>query len=134
MRARIIDLSELTSRDLRDWRELAERAIEPNPFFEPGFVRPAARWIAGGHVGLLVAEEADGWAACLPVRRGWRWGKLPLRSLAGWRHLYSYLGTPLVSGDRPRRALEALIARADEDRRSAALVIDWLGQGGPVAP
>lgn len=133
MRARITALSELTPRDLRQWRELAERAIEPNPFFEPDFVRPAARWIAGEDIGLLIAEEADGWAACLPVRRGWRWGRLPLRSIAGWRHLYSYLGTPLVSGDRPRRALEALIDCADEDRSSAALVFDWLGQGGPVA-
>ena len=105
MRARIIGLSELSPRDFRDWRELAERAIEPNPFYEPGFVLPAARWIAGDHVGLLIAEDANGWAACLPVRRGWRWGKLPLRSIAGWRHLYSYLGTPLVRGERPLRAL-----------------------------
>jgi hypothetical protein len=132
MRARIIGLSELSPRDFRDWRELAERAIEPNPFYEPGFVLPAARWIAGDHVGLLIAEDANGWAACLPVRRGWRWGKLPLRSIAGWRHLYSYLGTPLVRGERPLRALEALIGRADEDRSSVALVFDWLGQGGPV--
>lgn len=84
MRARIIGLSELSPRDFRDWRELAERAIEPNPFYEPGFVLPAARWIAGDHVGLLIAEDANGWAACLPVRRGWRWGSCRCaRSQAG---------------------------------------------------
>jgi CelD/BcsL family acetyltransferase involved in cellulose biosynthesis len=133
MRTRIVGLSDLTDHDLRDWRELAGRAIEPNPYFEPDFVLPAARSLARpAEVGVLVAEGADGWAACLPVRRAWRWRRLPLRSLTVWRHLYCYLGTPLVSDDRPRSALERLLEQATRDRTTTAFVLDWLGAGGPV--
>mgnify|MGYP001556694269 CR=1 FL=1 len=41
MRARCISLAELTPRDESLWRELALRAVEPNPFLEPDSVLAA---------------------------------------------------------------------------------------------
>jgi CelD/BcsL family acetyltransferase involved in cellulose biosynthesis len=133
VRARFVGLSDLTDRDVSAWRELAARAIEPNPFFEPDFVLPAARSLDGsGGVGILLAESADGWAACLPVRRAWRWRRLPLRSLTAWRHLYCYLGTPLVSDEQPQRAVDALVEWATADPTTVAFALDWMGVDGAV--
>ncbi len=132
MRARFVGLRDLTTRDHRHWLDLAARALEPNPFFEPAFMLPAAKWVGRDRIDLLVAEDDEGWAACLPVRRTWRWRRLPLRSLAGWRHLYAYLGTPLVTENRPALALEALVERALAERGTAAVVFDWIGEDGPV--
>jgi hypothetical protein len=39
---RLLELAALSERDLDAWRELAARALEPNPFAEPDFVLPAA--------------------------------------------------------------------------------------------
>jgi hypothetical protein len=35
MRMSLVGLGEAEGRDLGRWRELAESAVEPNPFFEP---------------------------------------------------------------------------------------------------
>jgi hypothetical protein len=38
MRASLIPLTALQARDVERWRELAEVALEPNPFFEPEYL------------------------------------------------------------------------------------------------
>lgn len=131
--ADLIPLDELEDRDLQAWREIADRAIEPNPFFEPEMVLPAARWLASGEVALLVAKDVNGWAACLPVHRASRWRKLPLRSLVAWRHQYSFLGTPLIDGTRAYRALATVVERAVRDRVASGFALDWVGDDGAVS-
>ena len=45
--------------DVARWRDLAARAADPNPFFEPELLLPAVRHLkGGGEVRLLVAERA----------------------------------------------------------------------------
>ncbi len=124
--------SEVGRGEIAAWRELARRALEPNPFFEPGFLAPAARWLAAERVGLLVAEDGDGWAACLPVRTAPTWRSLPLPLLAGWRHPFSYLGTPLVDAERPHEALGSLVARPVRGRY-LGIVLNWVAVDGPVS-
>ena len=133
MHADLIPLDELEDRDHEAWREIADRAVEPNTFFEPEMVLPAVRWLAGGDVALLVAKDEDGWAACLPVRRASRWRKMPLRSLVVWRHQYSFLGTPLIDGTRAYRALAAVVERAVKDRRASGFALDWVADDGAVS-
>src|SRR6201999_2577625 len=49
------------------WRELGDRAVEPNPFYEPEFLMPAFRRLGLRGAGLRVVRENGDWIACLPV-------------------------------------------------------------------
>lgn len=92
---RSIALNSLTADDERAWEQLASETAEPNPFFEPGFVRIAAEALGVEDVRLLVDEDAGAWRGCMPVRFSRFLGK-PIFA-AGWKHPYSFLGTPLVT-------------------------------------
>ncbi len=123
----LIDLRALSALDLERWRDLAARAVAPNPFFEPEYVLPLARALGQeAAVQLLVVRDGADWHACLPVHLTTRWHRVPLRSLATWRgyYLYSPLGTPLVSSDHPAESLSVLLdamRRLDRRARFAAL-------------
>ncbi len=130
MQVEPIDLRSPSATDLARWRELAARAIEPNPFFEPEYVLPLARGLGQeGDVRLLVARDGDEWRACLPVHSTKDWHRIPMRSLATWRGhvLYGLLGTPLVAPDGAEESLSALLdgmRRAEPRTRFAGL--DWV--------
>jgi CelD/BcsL family acetyltransferase involved in cellulose biosynthesis len=131
----LLPIDELTQPELERWRELAGRALEPNPFFEPQFVLPAAARLDPGEVALLgVAASGGEWLACLPVQLATRWKRLPVTALVGWRHLYCFLGTPLVAPDEPAAALARLLDRALDNRpRPRMVALEWLRADGPVA-
>jgi CelD/BcsL family acetyltransferase involved in cellulose biosynthesis len=104
-----IDLDSLSAAELDAWGRLAARTAEPNPFFEPLFLPAAARALGVEGVELLVAESAGGeWSGALPIVRRRVARAIPL--VEGWRHPYSYLGTPLVDRDRLDEFGSALIA------------------------
>jgi CelD/BcsL family acetyltransferase involved in cellulose biosynthesis len=107
---RLIAVDSLGPDDLRAWGVLAERAVEPNPFFEPTLVVDAVRTLDVGGVGLMVAEDPTGgdWQGAFPVLVSRRLGLLRIAEI--WRHPYSYLGTPLVAA-----GAEAPFARALAD-------------------
>jgi CelD/BcsL family acetyltransferase involved in cellulose biosynthesis len=134
VRAELIPLSEVSDRLISAWTDLAARAAEPNPFFEPYFVLPAARHLGRPGPNLLIAGEEGRLLACMPVIRGLLLRKVPAPHVASWRHLYAPLGTPLVD---PHRAPEALQGVVDILRREArphrVVVLEWIGQEGPVA-
>jgi CelD/BcsL family acetyltransferase involved in cellulose biosynthesis len=134
---RALPLRELSPSDEEAWRDLAARSMEPNPFYEADFLLPASRYLKNGKgVMLLVAEERDAgrFHACLPVHRACLARPLSPPVLTPWRHLYSYLGTPLVS---PERGLEALRCLLTTLRGTAAwprvVVLELFGDDGPVA-
>ena len=123
----------LTQEDLASWQELAGRAAEPNPFFEPAMVLPAWRYVGGsGAVSLLVVREGARWLACLPVRRAARFRKVPGPALLAWVHTHCFLGTPLVDRDDAVGPLRALLAFAGEDPWTGFLALELLGDDGPV--
>jgi CelD/BcsL family acetyltransferase involved in cellulose biosynthesis len=103
---RIVSVQSLSQAEVDSWAELAERACEPNPFFEPSFVLPAADALDGTPPRMLVLERSNEWVGCLAVaeRRflGARVG------LSTWKHPYCYLGTPLVSSDHLEDFADAL--------------------------
>jgi len=132
MRAELIPLNELTDRQLGAWRDLADRAVEGNPFLEPDFVTAAAAGLEQ-EVALLVASDANGWAGCLPIRRNWRWHALPVPCLSQWLHIYCFLGTPLVLAERAPQALAAMIDAVTRERRVGLMALEWISDDGPVA-
>ncbi len=101
-----------------EWDALAERAIEPNIFFESGAVRAALRYLAtpGPFCGVFVYRESDtgrfliAFAPFARAVKGPR-GIIPYYRL--FTHLHSYLATPLVHRDHVDEALDALVSWMD---------------------
>lgn len=104
-----VPIQALTDDDLNAWSELAGRAAEPNPFFEPDFVLAAAESPNAEPPELLVEERDGEWIACTPVRVTRLLGR-PL-ALSTWKHAYSHVGTPLVDDDHVSQFAEALTTR-----------------------
>ncbi len=130
MRTELLPIESIGPRELERWRDLAAAAIEPNPFFEPELVLPAASAL-GGAPSLLAAIGADGeWGAALPVVLGRGWRHLPLRGLAAWNHIYSFFGAPLLRGGTEEEALSAWLAPRDGALRPF-LGLDLLDAEGP---
>jgi CelD/BcsL family acetyltransferase involved in cellulose biosynthesis len=131
--ATLLPLKELASRDIAAWRELATQAAEPNPFFEPECVLPAARHLGEPDVGLLVVTGGGEWLACMPVIAHLRRWHTRLPVFAAWRNLYGCLGTPLVAGSAVEIATERLLEQAFRASSFGVVGFPWLGEDGPVA-
>lgn len=118
MRTSLVPLASIGPPEVGRWRELAAAAIEPNPFFEPELVLPAAKALAADPSLLVSVDEDGAWAAAMPVLGGRGWRHLPLRGLSSWTHIYSFFGAPLL-----RRGAEQ------------AALADWLRpSGGALRP
>jgi CelD/BcsL family acetyltransferase involved in cellulose biosynthesis len=128
---RRVPVDAATDADLAAWSALAEQAIEPNPFFEPELLVPAAHLYGGVDLGLI--EDEDGRLhGALPLRRASRWRRIPAPTLSVWRHSDSYLGTPLLGPEAPVQALGALLDHARTEARAGLVAFEWIGTGGPV--
>jgi len=124
---RHVALGSLSDLDLDRWRDLADHALEPNPFFEPELLLAARRHLGEREATLLVVEDLHAWRACLPVSRQRING---MAVTASWLHLYSFLGTPLLCGDAPDAAARMLLANGCEGN---PLSLRRLGADGPAA-
>ncbi len=109
-----------------EWLSLAARSIEPNVFFDPDFMLPAARYLSGNSprfvivrrfvegrlqiVGLCPINQKDIWS--------WR------RTIRVWRHPYTALGTPLFDRRCFKGAFDAMLDWLAHSGRSALLVPD----------
>lgn len=109
------------------WDRLAERAAEPNPFFERAFVTTACEQLGADDVAVLFLADGEEWAGCMPVRVK---RILGLRVLvSGWRHPYSFLGTPLVDADRVEEFAAALIRSVAARKHGRCLAIHRASHG-----
>ena len=120
-----------------EWARLAARAAEPNPFFEPDFILPAARQIVGKcRPTVLVARKLiDGrmrMIGALPLAPAGRLGALaPARA---WRNPLMALGAPLLDRDHAVEAFSAFLGWVGEMRPHAnGLALHLTPRTGPVA-
>jgi CelD/BcsL family acetyltransferase involved in cellulose biosynthesis len=116
---------------LAAWRELADRAAEPNPFFRPEFLLAN---VIERHVSakLLVVLDGTRWLACLPVQRRPPSLRFPLPAIAAVTDEYSFSGTPLIDRDAIDVGADGLLEVIWAQRRAAALLIGVFETGGPV--
>ncbi|MFO1134686.1 MAG: GNAT family N-acetyltransferase [Rhodoblastus sp.] len=119
------------------WARLAARAAEPNPFFEPDFILPAARQlVASRRPTVLVARKLiDGkmrMIGALPLAPAGRFGALaPARA---WRDPLMALGAPLLDRDHAVEAFSAFLAWVGERRPWAgALALHMTPRNGAAA-
>lgn len=99
-----------------EWRALAERALNGNPFFDPRFLRPAVRALLPGEkIRLAMGRSSAGALIALaPVVERRLGGMAPVRSI--WVHEYGPLGTPLLDASHTEEAAAALLDAAAGDR------------------
>ena len=123
---RTVPFAELSARDLGAWSDLAGRAVEPNPFYEPEALVPAAELHGGIDLGMV--EAGGELLAALPLRAARGWRRVPHPSLHVWRHDDCYLGSPLLAPEAPTEAVGGLIDGAGQ----RLIAFEWVGTGGPV--
>lgn len=134
MNVELLDPRRITARQEGAWRDLAARAAEPNPFFDPALLLPAVRHLPDGpRVRLLVARRGEHWLAALPVLPARRWRHYPLACTVAWSHPYCFLGTPLLAADDLERATSALLGAPHEVMPHPLLVLETVRDDGPVA-
>ena len=89
------------------WQELADHAVEPNPFYEPWMLLPALEaW--PGPVQFVLVEDASGLVGFFPLERALLYRRVPLPHLRLWKYPHCYLGTPLVRRGYAAECLRAL--------------------------
>jgi CelD/BcsL family acetyltransferase involved in cellulose biosynthesis len=125
---RVTRLADLSTADIAAWDELAGRAVEPNPFFEPAFALAAARAFPNAPAHLLAVEGGEGWIGAMPVQFKPRFGGT-LRMLRTWDHPYSFLGTPLVDADGVGEFAAAIVECVAERGYSRFAALEGCGEG-----
>jgi CelD/BcsL family acetyltransferase involved in cellulose biosynthesis len=116
------------------WQELADRAVEPNPFGEPAFLAPEARHLGPDDVGLLRLVDGSTWRAAIPVLRRRTWRKLPAGSVTAWGSAENhYLGTPLIAPEDPGGDVAELLGALRRTAGASLVCIPQLPRSGPVA-
>ena len=125
-----VSFSQLDDAALRAWDRLADRAVEPNPYYRPGFARAAA--LADDDPLVMYETDGDEWIACLPISRALRWGRLQMRCFAPWSPDNAFVATPLLDRRAPMAAATALVRHIKRTTEVAALVIDPIDPDGPA--
>jgi hypothetical protein len=98
-------------------RELADRALEPNIFYEADFVLEAAN-VFGRDAGAVLVWSGTSPRKLLgffPARIETQRYGLSLPVLVGWTHPYAPLGTPLVEREAAEQVIAAWLAHISGD-------------------
>ena len=140
MQTRIVAVRDLLPTEERAWGDLAARAVEPNPFFEPGFLSLASRHFVGfAETRLLVAHEGSEFKGVLPIV-GVERPRIPPRPILTTRGdptMVSGACTPLVDRTCVDEAVGALLDGLQAGAKSGAIPgivsLKRLGDDGPVA-
>lgn len=118
---------------LAAWNRLADRAIEPNPFFRPEFLRPLAARLDRREIRVVaIRREADGaFLALAPFSRR----RVGLLTPAAVAHAGDYgpLGTPLFAPEADAATAASLCAAAAEALGTGLVAFPYLRTDGPVA-
>ena len=83
--------------DTQSWEKLVAHAIEPNPFVEPWFLRPALEHLAGDkQIWVALAWAGKRLVGLMPLAIRDRYGRMPVSHVGNWAHYQCFLGTPMV--------------------------------------
>ncbi|HZJ65829.1 MAG TPA: GNAT family N-acetyltransferase [Kofleriaceae bacterium] len=133
----VVHTPQALERHVVAWHDLVANAAEPNPFYEPHALLPAWRELAATEVRVVLVWAPSSLPGQPPVLVGLfpivrtHCKGLPLPALATWKHLYSYLATPLVRADLASEAIAALFAWLRRDTTAAVFEWQTLGADGP---
>jgi hypothetical protein len=95
---------------------LAERSLEPNPFFLPEFLEPAIQALGRSSLRLATYSDKEDMRFFAPVVTGG--GLFGGRRFGVWTHPYAPLGTPLIDRDMADHVGDALFRHMRKSGRS----------------
>lgn len=112
---RLVDLqSAMSANFLDDWKALATRCAEPNPFFEHWFAIPSIEQFESEGDCTLAAYWSGGrLAGILPLTRSANYYGHTLPHVGTWLHDNAFCGAPLVAKGCERGFWRALLAHFD---------------------
>jgi CelD/BcsL family acetyltransferase involved in cellulose biosynthesis len=116
---------------LREWRDLAGRALEPNVFYDPAFALAAAP-VFGANLGAALVWSHDNDSRLIgffPAQVERRYGIVA--TLTGWTHPYAPLGTPLVDRMEADAAIVAFLDHVEANTRLPNLILLPMVAEGP---
>ncbi|GJL93643.1 MAG: hypothetical protein DHS20C05_00480 [Hyphococcus sp.] len=118
------------------WTELAEKALERNPFFEPWALIPALEQYADKHVRLACVWKGDDRSELMgiaPVRAMRGYARLPVGFWGTWRHPHCFYAAPLLHGDNAAAVAASMLdLLCDGEEARSFLRLFQLGVEGPV--
>lgn len=133
VKGKILAVRQLEDRQLQAWADLAARAVQPNPLFEPGCLVPASRHLVNGAaISLVVAEHQGRYLGCFPVQAQRSWRALRRPVLVTQVRRMQYDGTPLVDPEGGAGALSAMLEALEASAKGGGpglVVLDWLDHG-----
>ena len=122
-----------------EWRDLARRAIEPNPFMEPDFALTAMLHLPAGQRPIMaVVWQAVGLEPRARMIGVWGFEQGRFGAFGGvartWKYKHSALGTPLIDRLAATRSVDAILDWLRERRLGqSALILRDLARGGEAA-
>jgi CelD/BcsL family acetyltransferase involved in cellulose biosynthesis len=109
---------------------LAERALEPNPFYLPAFLQPAIQALGPKNLRLAIFSDRDDLCFFAPVVA--YGGRFFAPKLSVWTHPYAPLGAPLIDRESAATVADSLLDHMKRSGRRLLLVPD-LPLAGPAA-
>ncbi len=104
------------AQELAAWDTLADKACEPNPFFESWHLLPSLEaYDPRGDLRVLRFEHDGRLAGLLPLVRSSKYYGRPVPHLASWLHDNTFLGTPLVASGCEVEFWHAALGWADRN-------------------
>lgn len=133
---RIVDPLALSDELAAAWDALAEQASEPNPFAERWCLQSALHLLDPERRArlVIVRDGADGPViGVMPLAPLSRYGRLPIRHVAGWVHHNHFLGLPLVRAGTEYLFWSILLGWCDAAPWARTLLhLPRLTEGGPL--
>ena len=116
------------------WDDLAQRATEPNPFYESWYLLPSlASFDSGGDTSILCLERQGELLGLMPIIRQQRYEGWPLAHIGNWLHPNVFLTTPLVAAGAEVHFWRAVLAWLDScPPPSLFLHLNGIALDGPV--
>ncbi len=133
---RVVDPLALSDELAAAWDRLADEASEPNPFAERWCLQSALHLLdPERHARLVVVRDGgDGPViGVMPVAPAARYGRVPLRHVAGWTHPNHFLGSPLVRAGFEHLFWSILLGWCDAAPWARTMLhVQRLPDGGPL--
>jgi CelD/BcsL family acetyltransferase involved in cellulose biosynthesis len=111
------------------WRDLVQRALEPNVFYTPAFMLAAAPVFGAGAGATLVWTGGGRLMGLFPAGTE----RAPLPRAIGWTHPYAPLGTPLVDRNEAGAVIAAWLDHLSKEPATSLLLLSLIPTAGPFA-
>lgn len=114
-----------------EWRDLAESAIEANPFYGPALLLPALDAFSADQPETVTVRDAGGRLIGLaPIAPLKGYSRLPIPYIATWMHKHCYFAAPLVRAGSEHAFFRSFFDFAE--RRGAFLRLRHMDAEGPL--